>query len=195
MPAEIIVLGPEEAPKDATFPGFFNVTSRSKDWTRVFSPFTMGSVVLYDDAPAYYARNVENCWQFSKVYREYLDENSNIKDEYWEWAKKGFECSNAIRYPKGKGAIPEFSYWDGERLGLVEARKKIYIPKYKEAMANVPQFQKLKQLYHELDKMFLWCYDGYNHKRLDMSYDDVIKNEERSMGHSFVVAMLLEEYI
>jgi len=64
MPAEIIILGPEEAPKDVEFPGFINTTSRSKTWGRAFSPFKMGPVVLYDDAPAYYAQNVENAWQF-----------------------------------------------------------------------------------------------------------------------------------
>lgn len=192
MAAEIIILGPEEAPKDAEFPGFINTTSRSKTWGRAFSPFKMGPVVLYDDAPAYYAQNVENAWQFSKVYKEHLDEDGNINDEWWQWAKNGFECRGAVRYPKGKGAIPEFAYWDGERLSYTDARRKIYIPKYKEAMANVPEFQRLKQMYEELDKLFLWDYDGYNHRRLGMTYDDVLDNEDRSFGHSFVIAMLLE---
>lgn len=125
-------------------------------------------------------------------YEKHTNEDGNINDEWWEWAKNGFECRGAVRYPKGKRAIPEFAYWDGERLSYTEARRKIYIPKYKEAMANVPEFQRLKKMYEELDKLFLWDYDGYNHKRLGMTYDDVLDHEERSFGHSFVIAMLLE---
>jgi len=60
--------------------------------------------------------------------------------------------------------------------------------------------KKLKEMYEtdvEIlgEDLYLLDFDGYDHKELDMSYDDVINCEKRKMGHAFVLAMLLEKYI
>jgi hypothetical protein len=34
----------------------------------------------------------------------------------------------------GRGAKPEYSLWDGERLDYIEARKRIYAPLYARAV-------------------------------------------------------------
>lgn len=63
------------------------------------------------------------------MYEDHYDPNTNeINDNWYEWAQKGFSNSSAVRFPKGKGASPLFSLWKGEKLGYVEARKKIYAP-------------------------------------------------------------------
>ena len=43
--------------------------------------------------------------------------------------------------------------------------------------------------------IYLQDFDGYNHKARGMTYDQVINNEQWKMGHAFVLAMLLDEYI
>ena len=106
-------------------------------------------------------------------------------------------CQNAHRYPMGKGAIPLFSYWNGEKLTYVEARKKIYIPLYYKAVKDTEAFDILKQKYDDLKAqekdLYLVDFDAYRHKKMDMSYKEVVNCENRKMGHAFVLAMMLEE--
>lgn len=168
--------------------------SKSKNWSRGLSPFILGPCELYD---GYIAKTMEAAWQNSKVYPEhYSEEDDIILDSYWTWAKKGWNNSYAQRYPMGKGAIPKFSYWDGERLTYVEARKKIYIPVYYKAVKNTEAFARLKSEYdkslEEGKDLYLIDFDAYRHKQLGMSYKEVINCDTRKMGHAFVLAMMLD---
>jgi len=167
--------------------------SKAKDWSQGLSPFILGPCELYD---GYTAKNVENTWQFSKAYKEHLDKDGNVGEEYFRWASNGWNDDRAHRYPMGKGAIPEFSYWDGECLSYVEARKKIYIPIYYSAVKDTSAFATLKEKYEEYKKadrdLYLVDFDAYRHKELGMTYRDVINCESRKMGHSFILGMALE---
>ena len=100
----------------------------------------------------------------------------------------------AYRYPMGKGRIPEYSYWKEQKLGYIEARKKIYIPLYKKAVENTKEYTFLKSLYKKEGILNLWDYDGYDYLALNMTYKDVIKCHTRKMGHAFVLAMVLDDY-
>jgi hypothetical protein len=94
----------------------------------------------------------------------------------------------------GKGAVPLFSWWDGEALDYVRARKKIYVPVYAKAVVNTPGFCELLRLYREHGELQLWDFDGYDHHALGMSLKDVLNDPTRKMGHAFVLAMLLENF-
>lgn len=168
-----------------------NTTSRSSNWSRGLSPFFCGPVKLYDD---YVAQNVENAWQFSKVYKQHLD-GDTPSSAYFEWAERGWKDTFAHRYPMGKGAIPEFSWFDGKKLTYIEARKAIYIPLYAEAVQKKDAFKVLKELFDSGQDIYLKDFDGYDFRKLNMSYDDVINCETRKMGHAFVLAMLLDGYL
>jgi hypothetical protein len=170
-----------------------NTTSRSSDFGKCFSPFLLGPVRLYDNR---IAMNVENAWQFSKVYKHHTDEDGSPTEDYWRWAKDGWKEERAHRYPMGKGAKPSYSYWSGEKLGYIEARKKIYIPIYSDAIKRYsePQLEYVKQLSLERD-VYLRDFDGYNNKKVGMSYEDVIHNVCRPMGHAFILAMMVDEYL
>ena len=185
----IFVCGPnDKTPANANV---INVTSHSKDFGVGLSPFHLGPVDLYGD---YVAKNVENAWQYAKVYERHV-KNGEPTPEYFEWAKQGWENSYAVRYQMGKGAIPEYSYWNGEKLGYVEARKKIYYPLYARAASHSLAFKRLEEHYEELSKQFidlwLWDFDGFNHRKLNMSLQDVIDRPERKMGHAFVLSGML----
>lgn len=165
-----------------------NTTSRSDNWSKGLSPFLLGPVSLYD---VHIALNVENAWQFSKVYSEFTDQDKNPSDKYWEWAKKGWSDSFAHRYPLGKGKTPLYSLWDGKKLNYIEARKEIYIPLYSKAVRNTRAYSQLEECYQEYSELYLLDFDGYNKDKLNMSYQDVIESSSRKMGHAFVLAMML----
>jgi hypothetical protein len=193
----ITVVGPKECPKSSEFTWFLNTTSRSpSEFGTRFSPFLLGPVPLYKGAPTNYSMTMENAWQFSKVYKKYIDENGDPSSAWIEWARKGFRNPRAFRYPMGKGSSPEYSFWNGEKLSYIEARKKIYIPLYKQGIKThrVEEFKKLCDLYEKERRIMLWCYDGYNRKLFNMSVDDVVNSPDRSMGHSFVLEQLLLEH-
>lgn len=167
--------------------------SKANNWQKGLSPFVLGPCPLYGDL---ISKNMENAWQFSKVYPEFVD-GDRIKDEYFEWARNGWSDSRAFRYPMGKGRIPSFSYWDGERLGYVAARKKIYIPLYANAVKDTDAFRYLTALYEECIEndrdLYLVDFDAYRHKQLDMTYTDVANCDTKKMGHAFVLAYMLED--
>jgi len=179
----INICGPRDPQPDS-----INTTSISKDWGRGFSPFFLGPVDLYW---GYNSVNVENAWQFCKVYRHQIDEYGDPSLDYWKWAVTGWSSHKAHRYPMGKGAMCEYSYWAGQKLSYVEARKQIYVPLYSSAVAKTSAFAHLQQVAQEQD-VWLWDFDGYDYRSLGMTLKDVINCPFRKMGHAFVLAMMLE---
>lgn len=165
-----------------------NTTSRSINWSRGLSPFFLGPCELYGD---YVSSNVENGWQFSKVYQEHADNFGNPSPKYFDWAVIGWSSPQAIRYPMGKGKKPLYSLWDGQRMSYVEARKAIYVPLYAKSVIQTEAYAKLRALYKKRGEIHLWDFDGYNHIKLGMSFKDVINDPNRKMGHAFVLANLL----
>lgn len=171
-----------------------NCTSRSPDeWARGLSPFFCGPVDLYDGRTA---RNVENAWQYTKVYPVHARFNV-VTDAYWEWAQAGWAAPSAVRYPMGRGAKPLFSLWaGGAKFGYIDARKQIYCPLYAAAVRETPAFARLERMYHNAvvaDRpLVLHDYDGWDHVGQGFSLREVINQRSPKMGHAFVLAGLLE---
>lgn len=94
-----------------------------------------------------------------------------------------------------KGAKPEYSIWDGEKLTYTQARRRIYIPLYSSAVRNTNAFKILSVFYKERGELTLWDFDAYNHRALGMTWDQVIDDPTRKCGHGFVLAMMLEGFI
>jgi len=167
-----------------------DTTSRSSNWTKGLSPFILYGGYLYKN---YYAENVENAWQASKVYLEFVDEKGEPKPEYFEWANKIWKSKYAFRYPMGKGKKPLYSYWDGKKLSYIEARKQIYIPIYSRSVVQSNAFKILKDLYNNEKKdIYLIDFDGYNHIKMQKSLYEVINDSNKKMGHAFVIYSLLK---
>lgn len=168
-----------------------NTTSKSEtSWERDLSPFHLGPCPMWG---MHVSHNVENAWQFSKVYAEYADKNGNPTEAYWDWAEAGWQDRKAHRYPMGKGAKPLYSLWDGGKLGYIEARKRIYAPLYEEAVRRTVGFEMLTRLLCESStkEIVLRDYDGYDYRKLGMSLTDVLNNPNKKMGHAFVLAAIL----
>jgi hypothetical protein len=129
-------------------------------------------------------------WQFSKVYAQHLDQDGNVTPAYWRWARNGWASRSPVRYPMGKGAKPAFLLWEGERLGYIEARKRVYLQLYREAVREQPAFRRLAKLAAS-EEIALWDFDGYDHESLGMSLADVLDDPDRICGHAFVLKMML----
>jgi len=173
-----------------TKPVVIDTTSGSGEY-RDLSPFVLS-------APP--AKNFENLWQYSKVYKKYVMPIDGFPDaSYYKWRDAGFANPRAVRYPMGKGAIPEYSLWDGEKLDYIQARKKIYATEYAKNVLTTASFRRLDYAYQQclnLNKeLILLDYDAYDHIRLGMSLVDVINNPKRKMGHAFVLIMMLTDML
>lgn len=162
--------------------------NRPDFWCSDLSPFKIGPCELYGE---FVSENMENAWQFAKVYRCHFDCDGDIDPSYWDWAKRGWADFTAHRYPMGRGAVPKFSLWAGDRLGYIDARKTIYVPLYAEAVMRTKGWQRLKELHESNDMLVLRDFDGYGHVKLGLSLTEVLNNPHRKMGHAFVLAMLL----
>jgi len=166
----------------------FDVTTGGSAF-RPLSPMLLGPAELYGGLCS---QTVENGWQYAKVYPGYED-----PDKYWPWAMHGWQSPLAARYPMDRGARPRWSLWAGQQLGYTEARRRIYLPLY----AHAVRFRQLRLLW-ELQQadlaggsIALLDFDAYDHRALGYSWDDVISDPDRKMGHAFVLAMMIEQVI
>jgi len=183
----VITYGTRDSLRPETY---VNTTSQSKEaWSKQLSPFLLGPVRLYGIMKA---KSVENGWQFAKVYAQHTDQDGDPTGAYWKWATEGWQNPRGVRYPMGKGAAPEYHYWDGEKLDYITARKRIYIPLYTRAVWHTEAFQMLKAQAEIRDDLYLWDFDSYEYRRQGMTWEDAVNNPERPLGHAMVLAMLLE---
>ena len=186
----------------------YNVTSTSKEnWCLELSPFFLGPIELYSndkDGKMIVAKNMENAWQFCKVYEQFTDKDGYSPSEaYWEWAQKGWNDSKPHRFPFGRTAVkPLYSLWNGKKLKYIEARKAIYAPLYAKYVEQTDAYKKLSGIYTKYccgdknDKdqrpMALLDFDGWDHLGQGFTLEQIINMEKPKMGHAFVLAGLLE---
>lgn len=163
-----------------------DTTSNTDSCYHNLSPFVL---------PAPPAKRFENLWQFSKVYPHQVDANSEPTRGWKLWRQQGWDDNRAHRYPMGKGAIPLYSFWKGQHLDYIEARKQIYIPEYAKNVSKTDSYKALRKLYNDCqlgdNELILLDYDAYDHRALGMSLVDVANNPQRKMGHAFVLMMML----
>lgn len=170
--------------------------SRDEEWGSL-SPFHLGPCRTPDGVMFY---NMENLWQYSKVYTEHLI-NSNdlfhgeISADWYAWHLKGSTTKQAHRYPLGKGRTADFSKWGELRLSYIPARKQIYVPEYAKLVIQQPKFKRLLKEYKKGAKIVLRDYDTYD---IQKAYPDArnpwltaIENKNAKFGHAFVIALAL----
>ncbi len=176
-------------PRDPKVEGAILTVSRSTTWSKGLSPFFLGPIPCY---AGLVAANLENAWQYGKVYLQHVGLDGSPTDQYFTWRDYGWAKKTADRYPAGRGAKPEYTWWDGEKLTYVQARRKVYIPLYARAVAKTPAFEMLRTIYDAKGTVTLWDFDGYDHRRLGRTYNEVVNDPNRKCGHAFVLAMMLE---
>lgn len=166
-----------------------NVTSRSKTWTKRFSPMVRDELPL--QLYGYESWTVENLWQYSRKYPGQDDSHA------WnEWRIAGYSSERGVRYPMGRGAVPEFSFITRSlgRMGLVAARKAIYIPAYFQKLQRFC-WKETEMLIGEIRKGDLWIWDFDVTNNHAGSWESIVADETRSMGHGFVLIHWIEELL
>jgi hypothetical protein len=160
-------------------------------WSQL-SPFLLPGGELY---AGHTSVNMENAWQFAKLYPQHATVGAPT-EAYWLWATRGWIDPKAHRYPMGKGAKPLCSWWDGQALGYIEARKCIYAPLYRRAVVKTEAYATLEGLLQaESRDIYLRDWDGYDHLAKGQSIKEVANNPAKKMGHAFVLwALLTESY-
>lgn len=164
-----------------------DTTSKSGTWSAL-SPFTIGPCIIPGHGTA---ANMEGAWQFSKIYAQHTDADGDPTEDYFAWARAGWADRRAQRYPMGKGAVPLYSLWNDERLGYINARKRIYGPLYIAGVTGSAAFDRLAKMHADGDDIVLRDYDAYDHRKLGMTLVDVIHCRTRKMGHAFVLMSML----
>lgn len=160
-----------------------DTTSRSDS---PFSPFLSKTLLPIK------AANMENAWQYSKVYEGY-DKDGKPTPEWFVWSQRGFNARWASRYPMGKETKPLYSWFKEKRLDYVEARKELYVPLYRnmlgvnkiciEAVNELTERAKVKDI-------ALRDFDGYH---TNDSFETILNNPNKKMGHAFVLREVILE--
>lgn len=158
-----------------------NTTSRSKDFGKAFSPFINQGWLRYKGLSS---KNVENYWQFSKMYEEHIDDFKSWID----WRSKGLLDGFAHRYPMGKEKRSVCHYL-GRKMDKVEARKKIYGPVYYQKLYKYCE-REINSLIDMLTVCDVWLWD-FDSCITDKSFQELINDLDGKMGH----ACYLKKYI
>ena len=189
----IKVVGPRQHPPNnvptRTYDGTPVVNTTSRGTWKGLSPFYIGPCPLYEDQGV--SLNMENAWQYSKVYAQHVGPDGRPTPAYFEWARDGWSNQRAVRYPMGRGVKPEFSWWGEEhgQVSYVEARKLIYIPLYVRAVSRTADFHRLRALYRTAGSLVLWDFDGWTS---GMTFKAKLNDPSRPLGHGHILAALLE---
>jgi len=166
-----------------------NVTSTSKIWTKKFSP------MIREDLPlqlyGYESWTVENLWQYSKKYPGQDDPH-----EWNEWRLAGYSKERGTRYPAGKGAVPDFSFITKPlgKMGLVQARKQIYVPAYIQKLQRFC-WKEIEMLIGEIQAGDLWIWDFDVTNQHAGSWESILNDDTRPLGHGFVLIHWIEQLL
>lgn len=86
----------------------------------------------------------------------HVNEEGDILPEYFLWRKKGLTNMAPVRWPQWhvqrdkycykSQQKPLYCFYNGEKLGYIEARKKVYLPEYIRLVKQHPLYQKLKEM-------------------------------------------------
>lgn len=167
-----------------------NVTSVSRDFGKAFSPMISNESQL--ELYGHKIWNVENGWQYSRKWP-----GQDSFPEWDQWRRAGYENKQGIRYPVGKGAIPEFSYITPQlgKMNWIESRKKIYLPLYFQKLQRFcwPEIEMLIEVIEKEPVVWIWDFDVYDeHKG---SFDYILNSEKASLGHGFLVIKYISDLI
>lgn len=187
----------EPIPKD-----FVEIDTTSRGPYKDLSPFYLGPYSWEEHSWREHrtltCQKFENLWQYTKVYPQhtkivpygFISAHDPIQ-EYYEWRDLGFAKQQADRYPMGKGAKPLYSLWQGWKHSYIDARRAIYIPIYSELVQKTESYHMLCNMVWAGMNIALRDFDGYDHIAKGMTFEQVITNQNRSMGHAFVIFGLL----
>jgi hypothetical protein len=119
--------------------------------------------------------NFESWWQSFKVWKKVdarkgwdwtwpaeTHAEEDIPNEQWhKWHQALLKNPHPVRRPNGR-AIPLYAWWEGRKLGIIEARKEIYIPYLQKRYRESPIYQKLLEKVKSGQNIIILEPDGPN---------------------------------
>ncbi|KAL6043705.1 Alkaline phosphatase [Balamuthia mandrillaris] len=180
--------------------GFMNISvcSGSRRPYDQLSPMKLGPVDYVFEQERLRATNVENLWQFSKVWPGEVDGRTGDPLPSWFARRKaGWADRKAHRWVR-KGPkdspnrnAPLYSFWKGRRLGYVPARKAVYCPEYAKLVVRTQAFRQLQGLLEDGYNVQILGYDGFDFEAEGMSLRECLEDPRRPFGHELVLVALL----
>ncbi len=196
----------------------------SKPWKNL-SPFFMGPVIFDSTGKGDVETSLifENFWQSRKVYNRLtkqnqkssgwrwpadnnqVDEHNNPTKNWYLWNEALNNYGRAVRRPNGR-AIPLYAYWKGQKLGVINSRKQIYIPHYQILLRQNIYYQTLLDIVKKGGKIIIIGPDGpdprvYKEGRevnlniltgwINKTTRDEDPNRYFPYGHEYVIALTL----
>lgn len=186
----------DKGPKHPTTDGYLNIVVTSHNKKGLGS--TLSPYVLCDED----GRNMENLWQFGKIYeiipkvvdktgwkweaqRHCTLEKARIKTrikptkEFWEWRQAGMEFPKAVRYPVGfqhrHKCIGHLWPTDGQNKNICNSKANHQLYLYKEARVKIYStlYIKMVRATKEFRTLRKLLKKGYNLQILDVDGPDV----------------------
>lgn len=128
------------------------------------------------EAKSGYAQAVRGDIVWTHPYEEHVNVSGEILPDYFHWREKGLTNPRAVRWPQwhidreykcySSQTAPLYSFYNGEKLGYIEARKKIYFDQYSKLVKNHPLFQELLELFKSGQNILLIEWDGPQQRSL-----------------------------
>jgi len=166
-----------------------DVTSHSESLLfKQLSPFVLGYVQVDSGL---WSLNLENAWQYSKVFAEHLDEQGEPSDEWFAFRDEGFARKNAVHFPMGRGAKHKYAYYNGEKLGAFDARVKMFIPWYLELAKETEAWSWLEAEYRAGKRILLRDFGAIDNIEHRKTFDQCLADPHTKLCHGYILASAL----
>ncbi len=196
-------------------PGFtnINVTSGNRKW-RGLSPMILGPFRVIESRAVtpYYpdglhpgftavpdnpnlqqaiAQNMENWWQYSKIYNVDLNQEGEIQPSFFQRRAEGFADPKPHRraMPKKKGHVVA-AYFDTQVYGYVPSRK-FYCSTYEFLVTRTPEYQELQNRLTQGENLHIVGYDGKDIPVTTENFRAAYLDPNWPFGHELVLTCLL----
>jgi len=156
-------------------------------------------------------------WSYDKE-ETHIDDNGDVKKEYFNWKKSLFDCAKPVRYPNSYALKHTCKFTllvkkDGtqEKLNYLEARKQLYCNEYMRLVRTKSSYKKLLNMLLEGKKLCIfevdvpavtkkgvhgkYAKDGNVFKASLKKINKLLNDTSEPFGHGLCLAKaLLEDY-
>lgn len=181
-----------------------NLVGPERHSATTLSPMRLGPIV---DQHGNIARLFENYWQFSKMWPTAGhcaagsgDDECVPSDAWFRFRRRGFALEKGKRrpLPKKPYGFPRFSFYNGQPMGYVESRKKIYVPLYYYLIRDLPVIAAMRQMVERGEKIMIVDNDGPPREQYPQGMPLTLANWQRMLddpsapfGHGYIVAAVV----
>lgn len=136
------------------------------------------------------SQTVENAWQFLKLWP---GEPGWLEED----ARAAFDSPCAIRFPRGRHVRAIGAYWgeDGSTLSYVEARRRIYVPAYRQLLQQPDRVAIIDRLRQAAMAQPVCVHDFDSYRLADVGLKtpaEALYSEARPFAHAFLVALAVQ---